>query len=70
MGERRKAGETVIDSCYLLSMFRPIDVSCRLLTLYYFPLHLFFGIRDISDAIFTVCSMNFTRYAMAVSRMH
>jgi hypothetical protein len=32
-------------------MFRPIYVSCRLLTLYYFPVHLFFGIRDISDAI-------------------
>ena len=42
---------SMIDSCYLISMFRPINVSCRLLTLYYFPLHLFFGIRDISDAI-------------------
>jgi len=39
------------DSYYLVSMFRPINVLCRLLTLYYFPLRLFFGIRDISDAI-------------------
>src|SRR6266700_6438712 len=42
---------SMIDSCYLVSMFRPINLSCRLLTLYYFPLRLFFGIRDISDAI-------------------
>jgi hypothetical protein len=25
------------DSCYLLSIFRPINVSCHLLTSYYFP---------------------------------
>src|SRR6266576_1325308 len=41
----------MVGSCYLVSMFRPINLSCRLLTLYYFPLHLFFGIRDINDAI-------------------
>jgi hypothetical protein len=40
----------LINSYYLLHL---ISYSCRLLTLYYFPLCLFFGIRDImiSDAI-------------------
>ena len=33
-------------------MFRPINLSCRLLTPYYFPLRLFFDIRDINDPIF------------------
>ena len=36
-------------------MSRPINVSCRLLTLNYFPLHLFFGIRDtISVTLFSL----------------
>ena len=42
---------SMIDSCYLVSMFRPINLSCRLLTLYYFLLRLLLRIRDISDAI-------------------
>ena len=40
----------LIGSYYLLSMFGPINVSCRLFTLYYF-LHFFFSLPDISDAI-------------------
>ena len=57
MGERLNAGDvyrrSIIDSCYLLSTFRPINFSGRLLALYRFPLQLFFdAIRGISDAIF------------------
>jgi hypothetical protein len=38
-------------------MFGPINISCRLLTLYYFLPYLVFGIRDISDAILLTSPM-------------